>query len=392
MNRFAVVLIAAVFFFIYAGINYYIGLRGWQSLGGLVPWMGKKVYWAAFWALALSYLAGRLAERFLPAGVAYWMTLVGAYWLAAMFYFLLIIFALDSVRICIYVIGKVTGSVPGGFYNNPKLAAAAGLAVLITVAGIILYGTWNARNPVVTRYEISVPKQAGVLKQLHIVMISDSHLGEIIHNGRLNHMVEIINSLQPDIVLMPGDVIDENIGPFVEQRMIDTFRKLNPPYGIYSVPGNHEYIGGHIDEAIHYLEEAGVKVLRDRRVKVADSFYVIGRDDRAGERFTGRKRRALSELMEGIDRNLPVILLDHQPVNLDEPAQLGIDLQLSGHTHRGQLFPNHLITGRIYENDWGLITRGTLNVVVSSGVGTWGPPIRVGNKPEVVEIVIHFKG
>jgi hypothetical protein len=96
--------------------------------------------------------------------------------------------------------------------------------------------------------------------------------------------------------------------------------------------------------------------------------------------------------MEGIDRNLPVILLDHQPVNLDEPAQLGIDLQLSGHTHRGQLFPNHLITGRIYENDWGLITRGTLNVVVSSGVGTWGPPIRVGNKPEVVEIVIHFKG
>ncbi len=94
--------------------------------------------------------------------------------------------------------------------------------------------------------------------------------------------------------------------------------------------------------------------------------------------------------MEGVDTSNPVLLLDHQPQNLDEAEKLGIDLQLSGHTHKGQFFPNNLITNRIFENDWGYLHKESLQVIVSSGFGTWGPPIRIGNKPEIVEILIRF--
>jgi len=387
MNKLAIAAIIGVFIFSYIMLNYYIGLRGWQAFSGLMPKLAGKLYWAVFWFLAVSYLAGRLGEKFLPDGITYFLTIVGAYWLASMFYFILVLVAVDLVRLT----DRLLGYLPEIFKLRLS-APVMGLAVVTIVLGTVGYGAWNARNPVVTRYELDIPKKAGAIRELHVAMVSDSHLGEIIHNGRLNRMVEMINGINPDIVLMPGDIIDEDIGPFVEQRMTETFRKLQPKFGIFAVPGNHEYIGGHIDTAVRYLEEAGVLVLRDSHVKIADSFYVIGRDDRSRQRFGGNGREKLPVLMEGLDASLPVIVLDHQPSELSEAAANGVDLQLSGHTHRGQLFPNHLITRRIFEVDWGLLQKDGLQVIVSSGFGTWGPPIRVGNRPEVVEIVIRFRG
>lgn len=139
-----------------------------------------------------------------------------------------------------------------------------------------------------------------------------------------------------------------------------------------------------------YLEGAGVNVLRDRWLKVAGSFYVIGRDESSKARFTGEKRLDLQDLLKGVDNSLPLILLDHVPSQLQEAQAQGIDLQLSGHTHRGQLFPNQFITSKIFEDDWGLLRKGNYQIIVSSGFGTWGPPIRVGNKPEIVDITMRF--
>ncbi len=243
-----------------------------------------------------------------------------------------------------------------------------------------------------SRYSITIPKQAGSLKELRVVAASDLHLGTIVHNGRLLKLVEMINSLQPDLVVLPGDVVDESPGPFAEQGMMDTFRLLSPKYGIYAVPGNHEYIGRKSEEIVKHLQEAGINVLRDDVVKIADSFYLLGRDDGSRRRFDGRVRKDLESLMESLERSLPIILLDHQPSRVREAAEEGVDLKLSGHTHRGQLFPFNLVTRRMYELDWGYLRRGDLHVVVSSGFGTWGPPVRVGSRPEIVQVDIRFGG
>ncbi len=237
---------------------------------------------------------------------------------------------------------------------------------------------------------LTIAKQAGPLKQLHVVMVSDIHLGTIVHNGNLTKMVNMVNELKPDLILFAGDVFDENIESSNKQQVSDTFRKLSAPYGVFAVLGNHEYIGGNAEEAINYLGEAGVKVFRDSSQKIADSFYIIGRDDRSGTRFNGVPRQDLKNILQGVDRSLPIILMDHQPSQLEEPAEQGVDLQLSGHTHNGQLFPIQYITRRIFEKDWGLLQKNDFHLIVSSGYGTWGPPIRVGNTPEVVDIVIKF--
>jgi len=125
-------------------------------------------------------------------------------------------------------------------------------------------------------------------------------------------------------------------------------------------------------------------------MKTTRSFYIVGREDTASNRFYQQDRKKVSELTENIDKNLPIILIDHQPKELQQAYESGIDLQLSGHTHRGQFFPNHIVTRRIFELDWGYLDRDGLHVVVTSGYGTWGPPIRIGNKPEIVNIRMRF--
>ena len=386
MKNLIVVVIIIIFFSIFAVLNYYIGLRGWQALFKRIPGLPGWLYWLVFWVIALSYLAARFGQPFLPSWFSERLTLVGAFWLAAMFYFILILILVDIVR----MLDRLLNFIPTGFKTNPIVVPSMGILVLTVVVAIIAYGYCNARNPRITHYDLTISKEAGSLDKLHAVMVSDLHLGTIIHNGRLTQMTDMIKALNPDIVLFAGDVIDENVAVVAEKQMEESFRQLKPKFGTYAVLGNHEYIGGHAEEIIKYLKAAGVKVLRDGYAKVGDAFYIIGRDDRSGQRFTGDSRLRLSELMEGINKSLPVILLDHQPTNLEESHQNGVDLQLSGHTHRGQLFPNQWITELIYEVDWGQLRKGNLQVIVSSGYGTWGPPIRVGNIPEIVDINIKF--
>lgn len=377
-------LVVSVIFLIYSALNYYIGLRGWQALFSFIPFLSPKVYWPVFLLLSFSYFFSRFSEKFLPTMLYEGMTLVGAYWLAFMWYFLLVITALDLLRL----FERWLQLVPVEIKRN--LNPALGLAVVILVVGIVSYGAWNARHPQINHYDLTIAKQAGPLKQLHVVMVSDIHLGTIVHNGNLTKMVNMVNELKPDLILFAGDVFDENIESSNKQQVSDTFRKLSAPYGVFAVLGNHEYIGGNAEEAINYLGEAGVKVLRDSSQKIAESFYIIGRDDRSASRFNGVPRQDLKTLMQEVDSSLPIILMDHQPSQLDEPAEQGVNLQLSGHTHGGQLFPIQYITRQIFEKDWGLLQENDFQLIVSSGYGTWGPPIRVGNTPEIVDITIKF--
>jgi predicted MPP superfamily phosphohydrolase len=237
--------------------------------------------------------------------------------------------------------------------------------------------------------ELTIPKQGRSMKSLNIAVVSDIHLGTIVGKSRLENIVQRINALDPDIVLLPGDVVDEDIGPVIRNNLGETLRKIRSKYGVIAVTGNHEYIGG-VEPACRYLVEHNITMLRDSAMKINDSFYIVGREDLSIRGFAGKTRKTLEELMSGVDKSYPIILMDHQPFHLDEAEKNGADLQLSGHTHHGQLWPFNFITKKVYELSWGYKKKGNTHYYVSCGVGTWGPPVRTGNRPEIVNIKLNF--
>jgi hypothetical protein len=383
MNNPLFLLMFLLIILIYGVMNLYIGRRGWQVLFRHIPGLNKPVYWALFLVISFAYIGARLGERLLPAILTRIFSILGAFWLGIIFYLFPVIIILDIIGL----LGIV-------FHVWPKerktLGPWPGLIVFLFILGIVIYGVWNAQHPRITYYDLEVKKQAGALSSLHVVMVSDIHLGTINHDGFLRKLVDLINQQKPDVILFAGDIIDEEIDPFVEKEITTNFPDLKAKYGVYAVLGNHEYMGGNANEATEFLQAAGVVVLHDSWECVADSFYLIGREDLSGTNMRGHKRKDLASMMSGVNKNMPIIVLDHQPSQLDEPFAQGVDLQLSGHTHQGQLFPVQFITRKIFKNDYGYMRKDNFQIIVSSGYGTWGPPMRVGNKPEIVDITINF--
>jgi len=365
---------------VYSAVNYYIFTTGLSA----IPQNYRATYTAAYLFLFLSYIAGRFLERKFPNAVSTFFIWVGSFWLGAMVYYLQFTILIDLFRLA----NTIFNFLPPAFYSEEyKLVLLA--VVNVSVFLIVLAGYLNARIPVVRKLNIIIDKKAGELKGLKIAVASDIHLGTIIAQRSVKRIVNRINSIGADIVLLPGDVVDEDIGPVIKRNLGEFLRNIKSKYGTYAVTGNHEYIGG-AEAACRYLEEHGIIELRDRYVKIADSFYVVGREDRASKGFAGIIRKPMAELLNGIDSSLPVILMDHQPVHLNEAEKFGVDLQLSGHTHHGQLWPFNFITKKIYEVSMGYKKKGNTHIYVSCGVGSWGPPIRTGNRPEILQIDLQF--
>ncbi|HEY8345839.1 MAG TPA: metallophosphoesterase [Symbiobacteriaceae bacterium] len=374
---------------VYGAVNYYVGLRGWQWLtaltAGAVP---CPLYWTLFWLLALSFPLARLTADQLPLLVSDWLVRISSYWMAFFVCALLVLPLFDLLRL----MARWSGLLPAGLVAGPKLARLSGLVVCALVVGLFLYGTWRARTPVVTEYDLTIPKQAPGYRELNVVLVSDTHLGAIIGNRRIRQLVETVNRLQPDLVLLAGDIVDDSFRPFVAYDMPAELSRLRAPLGVYSVLGNHDAGSENLAEFRAQMERAGIRLLVDEWVKVDDSFYVVGRSDGSWRRYSGRKEIPLTQILAGVDPSLPILLMDHKPDRLEEAVASGVDLQVSGHTHRGQIFPGNLITRRIFEVDAGYLQKGKTHFIVSVGYGTWGPPIRIGNRPEVVRIHITFSG
>ena len=385
MKRMNVMTFFAVFFALYGLLNYYIFIRGWQALpeGSL-----RSTYLAVFLLLSLSFIAGRVLERSAQSFVSDALVWIGSFWLAAMLYFFLIVLVLDIMR-------GINALIP--FFPSIVTADAAATRLRLFCGGVSLVavvlaaGHINARTPRVRRLTVTIPKHTEDRSPITVVAASDIHLGTIVGRSRLEQIVRAINNLHPDVVLLPGDIVDEDLGPVLRQNLGETLRNISTRYGVYAVTGNHEYIGG-AEEACAYLRDHGIVVLRDSQAIVGNRLCLVGREDRSIGQFAGRKRKPLEELMQHVDRRLPVILMDHQPFRLGEAAANGIDLQLSGHTHHGQLWPLNYITSAVYEVSRGYARKGGTHIFVSSGVGTWGPPVRIGNTPEIVSITLRFDG
>ena len=384
MNRtLQFILFFSIAIILYTLLNSYIFIRAW----GVVPAGYKVWYVVGYVFLAYSYIAGRFLERVTLAWPTSALVFIGAYWLSAMVYFFLLIYTIDVLRLVNTFFPFFPSFITADVALTEQRVAIlmVGLVVVVVTAG-----HFNARALRVKTLELTIPKNSHPLKSLTIVAASDIHLGTIICKSRLEHIVEKINSLDPDLVLLPGDVVDEDLGPVIKQNLGETLRTIRSKYGVIACTGNHEYIGG-VEEAYRYLTEHGINVLRDGVIKVAESIFIVGREDRAIRQFAGKQRLPLDDLMKTVDRNYPVILMDHQPFRLDEAVQHGVDLQLSGHTHHGQLWPFNFITKKIYELSWGYKQKDQTHFYVSSGVGTWGPPVRTGNRPEIVHVKLKFQ-
>ena len=377
------ILFLAVFFTVYGLVNLYIFIRGWQALT-LAPSL-RLYYTLSFVLVASSFIGGRLLQNVWLSAVSDALVWVGAFWIAAMLYLLLSLQILDLLRL-------INHWAP--FFPSPITAHAStakGVAALIVIGSVLILlvaGHLNARTARTRTLYLTIPKKVQGLETLNVVAASDIHLGSIIGKKRLDSMVARINALTPDLVLLPGDIVDEDLAPVIKHNLGETLRNLKSRWGVFAITGNHEYIGG-VEEACAYLSEHGVTVLRDRVVRVNDAFTLVGREDRSIRR-AGKNRKPLQELMAVADRNDPILLMDHQPFQLEEGETNGVDLQISGHTHHGQLWPLNLVTQRVYELSWGYKKKNSTHVYVSCGFGTWGPPVRLGNRPEIVNIRISF--
>ena len=384
MRKRAFIIFFSIVLTIYGLINWYIFIRGWEAIPEHSSLRG--FYPAVFLFLALSFIVGRFLERVTISRASSALVWIGSFWLAAMVYCLLFIYSLDILRLINYIMPFFPSFITDDYVGAKQVT---GLVVSATVAFIIIAGHINALTPRIRTLTLSIPKNSHPMKTLNIVVASDIHLGTIICKARLERIVAKINTLNPDLVLLPGDVVDEDIGPVIQQNLGETLRRIQSRFGVVAITGNHEYIGG-VEEASRYLTDHGVTVLRDSAIKIDNSIYIVGREDLSINQFTGKRRKSLQELMVTVDRNYPVLLMDHQPFRLEEAEHNGVDLQLSGHTHHGQLWPFNFITKKVYELSWGYKKKGNTHIYVSCGVGTWGPPVRTGNRPEIVHIMLSF--
>jgi predicted MPP superfamily phosphohydrolase len=384
MKNYGFLIFISIILSIHFLVNYYIYHRGIQWLETM-PSL-KPAFRLTMLLLVIAYPLGRFLERIWYSPVSNTLHWIGAFWFAGMLYFTLFIFAADIVRFINYFFNFFPKHGTAAFHQL-KLYTGVGITGISLL--IILAGFLNAWHPKINTYHLSIDKEVEGTKQLKIVAASDIHLGTIIGPRKTKKLVDTINALNPDIILFAGDVVDEDVGPVIRQNLGESLRQLKAPLGVYASTGNHEYIGG-AERSIAYLEEHGLKVLRDTSILINNQLYVIGREDRDKNR-TAVPRKEIAELIAQIDTTKPLIMLDHQPYHLELPTQAGIDLQISGHTHHGQLWPFGFITNKLFELSRGYLKKDNSHFIVSTGFGTWGPPVRTGNRPEILEIYLNFK-
>lgn len=374
----------SIFLSVFGLLNYYLGLRVWQLLDGNLYLGDMRVYWFVFTAIVLAGILGTVGNKLFPLFLRSGIYLAASYWLGAMTYLIMFFVLADVVQF----LSKRTVILSALPWESAVISFTPGLAVIPAVLIVLFYGTRNGKKMKIRSYEINSPKGGGSLRQLHIAMFSDAHFGPV-NDNRQERIVNAINGLNADLVLIPGDIIDD-IDLFEKQGIAAALQKIKSKYGVYACLGNHDYFNKDLLRHEELLSKAGIKLLRDSSVKVAGSFNLVGREDRHYELTGGHKRKEPGELVQSLERGLPVIMLDHQPLGLGAAAKAGVDLLLSGHTHRGQFFPFNLITGRIFEVDHGYLEKDGLQVVVTCGAATWGPPVRIGTLSEVVSIKVNF--
>jgi predicted MPP superfamily phosphohydrolase len=326
--------------------------------------------------------------NFLPAAVKNIMSRIGAYWMSVVLYSFIFFLIADILSLIIGRMRKKRYLFSSEKINSTVLHNIA----MIIIIFILSYGIYRAYFPAVTHYNVGINKASHELSSLRIVLVSDVHIGNIVGKRNIERMVKRVNSLKPDIVVLCGDIINSSSEDFNTQNADKILKVLSARYGVYAVPGNHDYYDKNdLENKLKCYRISNITILRDSYARIANSVYLIGRDDIESKIVSNRERKDLTELLNGIDYNLPIILLDHQPEDIENAEKNGVDLLLSGHTHGGQMFISSILSNFVYhELTYGIYRENDLNVIVTSGLGTWGIPMRTGSRSEIVDINVKF--
>lgn len=355
-------------------------------------------YITVYTLLALSLLFAFL----LPScGLQIFIKKLSNYWLGSFLYILLLIMIADILRI-------VLKHIPGKLHNY--LFSRIGyifVGILLTslVVGFSIYGSFHAKVIKVHPYEVTIEKSCSNRNELKVVLLADLHLGYNYGKREISRMVTKVNAQNPDLVLIAGDIFDNEYDAVQDpERIAEKLSEMKSTYGTYGVFGNHDVserlLGGFsvsldADEVRDsrfdtFAEKSNITILDDESVCIDDAFYLVGRMDASKPGDGTKNRMTPEEILKDLDKSKPILVMEHQPKQLQELSDAGADMQLCGHTHDGQLFPGNLLLGLIWENPCGYLQKGNLHSIVTSGVGVWGPAMRTGTDSEICPITIHF--
>ena len=349
---------------VYLAGNGYVFWRLWPLLSGFPTW-GKVACSVAFWIVAFMLVAMiLLRDVSMPQLLSSFMFALGSIWMVAVLYMVLFLVVADVVRLL----------VPSFNYG---FVCALGATVLL-----LIYGYINYLNPTIEKVDVELDKPMAC-DSLKIVAVSDIHLGLGTGKDAARRYVEMINSQHPDVVVIAGDLIDNSVVPVEANCLEEELNAIDAPMGVYLVPGNHEYISG-IDECKDFLKKTQIKLLQDSIVELPCGVQIVGRDDRMNKR-----RKPVAHIMDDVDKLKPIIMLDHQPYEVEKKDSLGVDIQISGHTHRGQVWPLNILVDNMYEQSHGYRKWSHSHVFVSSGLSLWGPPFRIGTNSDMVVITLR---
>jgi hypothetical protein len=263
------------------------------------------------------------------------------------------------------------------FYGLISILA---LSALVVIAGIVNFNTIR-----VSEYKIDIPARSSPIKHLKIAFVADFHLNNGTSKNFVERFARKIELINPDLMIFGGDIVEGDREDGNLEQFEHILAGIKARYGVYVVLGNHEHYGG--QDKGSFFDKSGMTVLSDTVVKPENLFNLAGRND-----SHIRDRKHLNELLKSVTDTLPVILIDHRPTEIDQVSRTSVDVQLSGHTHNGQLFPINLITRKVYVLSWGHEKIGNTHFFVTSGIRLWGPPVRTTGKSEIMVVDILFSG
>lgn len=356
----------------------------------------RVIFCVVYAFAALSPLTGFAVQE--PQWLRHALKQAGNYWLGWMLYLVLAVLVVEGLLFAVRRIRRKD------FQQMQRVRQVQGGVALVLVCAVCLYGMANADRLRVTDYEITLD---GAGEDMTVALLADLHLGYSTETAYIEQAVQAVNNMQADLVVIAGDIFDNEYEAIPEPgRIAAALASLHSTYGVYACWGNHDVsepiLAGFTWDTADadkddprmeaFLRQAGITLLADEAVTLGNGVQLVGRKDPSRDKKLGDDRLSPEALLEPLDPARPVFVIDHQPKELDELAAAGADLDLSGHTHDGQMFPGNLIMPLIWDNPCGCLQVGGMYSVVTSGLGVWGPDMRVGTKSEIVRITVHFTG
>lgn len=387
---------------IYALILIYITRRALQWIGACISPLKAKWFTIVFSVIIILLAASPVIAFFMPdiGVITRVIRRTSTYSLGVLLYTVMFLALADIVALIL----KKTKFISKNVAKSKKAFIALGICVTLSICGMSIYGRINASNIKTKSYDVTIEKECRGHDDLTIALVADLHLGYSIGLEMMEDMVEKINTMNADVVVIAGDIFDNDYNAIYQpEKIIECLKGIQSKYGVYACYGNHDveesvlvgftfksiYAPTSGSEMYSFLEKAGIKLLQDERVLIDNSFYLIGRIDysRPG---SDELRKTPNQLLYGLDKSKPIIVIDHQPRELSKLADAGADLDLSGHTHDGQMFPGNIAINFFWENACGKMQKDNMTSIVTSGVGLFGPNMRTFTDSEVVKLNVKF--